>query len=284
MSWSGTDSGARDLSFLPVVPGALKALTPEQIAHYNHTGYIAPIDLFDTPEATRNRAYFDDLLAQMRSLKDDRDGNYAINGYHVCCEGLWDLVTHPRILDHVEDLIGPNIVGWGSHFFCKQPGDPKHVPWHQDASYWPFTPARTVTVWLAIDDTDPENAAMQFLPGTHRMGHLAWKHTNKPAVLGQEISDVGRYGAPVWDTLRAGQMSLHADMLAHGSGPNPSARRRCGLTIRYCPPHVTSLDPGWMRQAIVCRGVDPTGAWGNCPRPVGDSLSVDKKPRSIGGN
>lgn len=274
----------RDLSFQPVVNPNPKHLTTEHIRFYNEHGYIKPISIYDEVEATQNRAYFDRLLDAMRAMKDGRDGNYAINGYHICCEGLWEIVTHPLILDCVEDLIGPNIIAWGTHFFCKQPHDPKHVPWHQDASYWPFTPARTVTVWLAIDDTDLENSAMLFLPGTHRQGQLKWEQTKKPAVLHQEIVNVAQYGQPVADELKAGQMSLHADMLAHGSTPSTSARRRCGLTVRYCPPAVRALDPGWSKQAILCRGEDPTGNWRHNPRPYSDNLAPDKKPKSIGGN
>lgn len=278
------DKEGRNLSFQPVVNPNPKRLTPEQIAHYNREGYIKPLLAFDMGKADKNRAHFDHLLEEMRKLKDGRDGSYAINAYHVCCEGLWDLATNPVLLDYVEDIIGPNIIAWGSHFFSKQPHDPKHVPWHQDASYWPFTPARTVTIWLAIDDADPENAAMQFLPRTHTRGPLEWKQTNKPAVLGQEIVGIEQFGQPVFDTLKAGEFSLHADMLAHGSTPNLSERRRCGLTIRYCPPHVRSLDPSWMGQAILCRGSDLTGRWTHNPRPVGENLAPDKKPKSIGGN
>jgi hypothetical protein len=274
----------RDLSFLPVVNPNPQRLTAEHIDFYNRQGYIKPLSIFDAAGAARNRAYFDRLLDMLRAMKDGRDGNYAINGYHICCEGLWEIATHPVILDYVEDLIGPNIIAWASHFFCKQPHDSKHVPWHQDASYWPLTPARTVTVWLAIDDADLENSAMLFLPGTHRQGPLAWEQTQKPAVLHQEIVNVAQYGQPVADELKAGQMSLHADMLAHGSTPNTSDRRRCGLTVRYCPPTVRALDENWMRQAILCRGTDSTGNWLHHPRPHGDTLTPDKKPKSIGGN
>jgi hypothetical protein len=284
LGYTPTNHDGRDLSFAPVANPLPKRLTQTQIAHYNEHGYVKPLPIFSLTKADQNRAYFDHLLAEMRQMKDGRDGNYAINAYHVCCEGLWDLVTHPAILDHVEDILGPNIVAWGSHFFSKQPRDPKHVPWHQDASYWPFTPARTVTVWLAIDDADENNAAMQFLPGTHTLGPLEWKQIDKAAVLGQEIVGAETFGPPVFDTLRTGEMSLHADMLAHGSTPNPSDRRRCGLTIRYCPPTIQSLDPSWMRQAVLCRGTDSTGRWTHNPRPVGDNLSPDKKPESIGGN
>jgi non-haem Fe2+, alpha-ketoglutarate-dependent halogenase len=274
----------RDLSFKPVINTNPQHLTTTQIEHYNREGYILPIDLFTPAEITRWRAYFDSLLVTMAQLKDGRDGNYAINGYHVCCEGLWDLVTHPKILGYVEDIVGPDIVVWGSHFFCKQPHDTKHVPWHQDASYWPFTPARTVTVWLAIDDVDTENSAMRFIPRTHNIGHIDWKQTQKDAVLQQEIENAERFGEPVSDILRAGQMSLHADMLVHGSEPNKSSRRRCGFTARYSPTSVRSINPDWARQAILCRGVDTDNYWSNLPRPIGDNLSPDKKPKSIGAN
>ncbi|GAB4465970.1 MAG: phytanoyl-CoA dioxygenase family protein [Armatimonadaceae bacterium] len=271
----------RDLSFAPVENSNPQKLLAEQIAFYNEHGYVSPLSVFDTDEAIANRAYFDMLLEQLNTHRDGRD-TYAINGYQATCRGIWDLCCHPKILDYVEDLTGPNIIAWATHYFCKLPHDPKHVPWHQDASYWPLSPARTVTVWLAIDDADAENSAMLFLPGTHRAGHLEWKETEKAAVLNQEIADVERFGTPVVNTLKAGQISLHADMLAHGSYPNTSDRRRCGLTIRYCPPEVKPLKPEWGRQAILCRGTDTTGHWQHNPRPERDDITY--RPIYIGGN
>ena len=273
----------RDLSFAPVANENPQRLTREQLDFYNEQGYVFPVAIYSEAESSANRQYFDMLLREMNAYRDGRD-SYAINGYHMRCQGLWDIVTEPRILDYVEAIVGPNIIAWGTHFFCKMPHDPKVVPWHQDASYWPLSPARTMTVWLAIDDADIENAAMQFIPGTHRLGPLDWKNTEKPAVLHQEIINIGQYGQPVADELKAGEISLHADMLAHGSTPNYSNRRRCGLTIRYCPPEVRPLNPMWSQQAVLCRGEDTSGHWANVPRPDGDDLSPAGKPKSIGGN
>ncbi|MEL6599527.1 MAG: phytanoyl-CoA dioxygenase family protein [Pseudomonadota bacterium] len=269
-----------DLAFRPVRNTAPRRLTPDQIAHYNRLGYAMPFDVFSTEEAAQNRAYFDGLLAQVA----DR-GGYAINCYQARCAGIWDLCTEDRILDLVQDIIGPDIVCWASHFFCKMPGDPKPVPWHQDASYWKLSPARTVTVWLAIDDADPENAAMQFLPGTHDKGHLEFRKV-EGSVLSYETVGVEDMGAPVSDTLRAGQVSLHADMLVHGSAPNTSNRRRCGLTLRYCPPDVRMTDDGWAEgvEAIICRGSDRAGYWTHHPRPLGDDVRAKDGPRNVGGN
>ncbi len=263
----------RDLSFQPVVNAAPRRLTRQQIQFYNEFGYVMPLSACPPAEATQNRAYFDDLLRKVQQARSDLD-SYSINGFHACCRGLYDIVMNPVILDHVQDLVGPDVICWGTHFFCKQPHDPRKVAWHQDASYWPFTPARTVTVWLAIDDTDRENAAMMFLPGTHRHGHLKWRQVEKEkAVLNQEIENAAQLGQPVHDELKAGQFSLHADMLAHGSEPNASGRRRCGLTIRYCPPTVKSLNPRWTGGAILCAGAGG-GAWTYHPRPDGENVNA----------
>jgi len=265
----------KDLSFKPVINDTPKSLSGEQINFYNEKGYLKPLKIFSDAEVKENRDYFDYLLNLLNG-KHKGDLAYAINGYHVQCEGIWDIVMDSRILDYVEDLIGPNIIAWGTHYFCKLPQDQKIVPWHQDASYWPISPSRTVTVWLAIDDVDTENAAMQFISGTHKLGLLNWEKTEKPAVLKQEITNVTRYGKPVFNNLKAGEMSLHADMMVHGSTSNDSMRRRCGLTIRYCPPEVRVIDnkqKNYAEQAILCRGKNRYNHWTCHSRPQGNDLS-----------
>lgn len=274
----------RDLNFKPVDNPNPKHLTREQLETYNRDGYLKTFRIYDDLGAEKNRRYFDSLLEQLKSFRDGRD-TYAINGYHMYCEGIWDIVTNPKILDLVEDIVGPDIICWGTHFFCKMPHDPKSVPWHQDASYWPFTPARTVTVWLAIDDATVENSCMYFIPGTHRLGHLSWKDTKNPAVLNQEIEEIDKYGKPVPIELKAGEIELHADMLAHSSAPNKSSKRRCGLTLRYCPSYVRSVNPAWQGQAVLCRGRDPENLWRHFPRPDGDDLTLPQNRRiAIGAN
>ena len=172
-------------------------------------------------------------------------------------------------MDCVQDVIGANVICWGTHYFCKMPNDGKRVSWHQDASYWPLTPSKTVTVWLAIDDTDAENGAMQVVPGSHLHGQIAYETSKKKEanILGQTALNPLNYGHPPnLLEMRAGQISLHTDLLLHGSEPNRSHRRRCGLTIRYVPAEVRALN-GWNGNAIVCRGEDPSGHWKHQPRP-----------------
>ncbi len=261
-----------DLDFARVRNDEPKVLTKGQIDQYNELGFIHPFRIYSEVEAVRNRAYLDYLLAELSTFNDGRN-QYAINGYHERCEGIYDIATNRSILDIVEDIVGPNIICWGTHYFVKRPSDPKSVPWHQDASYWPLSPARTVTVWLAIDDATIRNSAMQVVPKTHNLGHITWEETAQDAVLGQEIRLENAWRDPEYLELSAGEISLHADMIVHGSAPNASAIRRAGLTLRYCPPEVKPLKEGWGAHSIICRGSDPTRIWTHHPRPRGNDLS-----------
>ena len=122
------------------------------------------------------------------------------------------------------------MIGWGSHFFCKLPHDGKTVAWHQDASYWPLSPSKAVTVWLAIDDADLENACMKFVAGSHHVGHLTYRPSDSSEhnVLNQSIDNAENYGTIVNNELGAGQISIHSDLLLHGSAANDSDRGRNG--------------------------------------------------------
>ncbi|MEM6728963.1 MAG: phytanoyl-CoA dioxygenase family protein, partial [Pseudomonadota bacterium] len=142
-----------DLRFAPVENPRPKRLTTYEIAAYNTMGFVQPFDVFSSAEIADIRAYIDGLMDAA-----GEGGAYGINCYQARLAGLWDIATDPRILDHAEDLIGPDILCWATAILSKKPHDPKAVPWHQDASFWKLSPARTVTVWLAIDDADEENS------------------------------------------------------------------------------------------------------------------------------
>lgn len=255
----------RDLRFHPSTNTSPKVLTPEQVAHFNEKGYVLPLRIFDAAEVAALRQYFDGLLAKYMSEGKD---SYSISSAHLRHGRVWDVLTNPRIVAIVSDLLGPSVVAWGSHFFCKMPRDGKTVSWHQDSSYWPLTPSKAVTVWLAIDDADRGNACMKYIPGTHVLGHLTYQlsETDNTNVLNQTVPDVEKYGAPVYVELKAGEASLHADLLLHGSEANTSDRRRCGLTLRYTPGDVRAY-MGWADKGVIVAGEQPAH-WGNRPRPT----------------
>jgi hypothetical protein len=258
----------RDLRFHPSTAVNPELLTPQQVETFNREGYLSGIPIFNAEEIDAIRLYFDGILARTLAAGGD---SYSISTAHLRYGRVYDLLTHPRIVAYVADLLGENVIAWGSHFFCKMPGDGKRVSWHQDSSYWPLTPSKAVTVWLAIDDANVENACMRFIPGTHWFGHLTYTLTENDDtnVLNQTVGGVEQFGEPVNNELKAGEMSIHSDLLIHGSEANMSNRRRCGLTLRYCPADVRA-ELGWNAKGVIVRGSDPSHHWANAPRPEND--------------
>lgn len=262
---SELDQIERDLRFYPSTVSEPQTLSKEQVAAYNRDGFIRPLRLFDDVEMAGIRSYFDELLA--RVLASGKD-SYSISSAHLRHGPCYDLLTHPRIVACVKDILGENVVGWGAHFFCKMPRDGKAVAWHQDASYWPLSPSKAVTVWLAIDDADVENACMRFIKGSHHFGHLTYRPSSAEEhnVLNQTVENPQQYGPVVCNELQAGEASIHSDLLLHGSEGNHSDRRRCGLTLRYASTDVRAYQ-GWNEKGVIVSGCDPSGHWANRTRP-----------------
>ena len=196
---------------------------------------------------------YDSLLSKMqeslnRLLRDNADIApetlvcphipYGKNHDAKAAQAWLDYARHPGILDLVSQLIGPDIILWGSQVFCKPPVTGKSIPWHQDGQYWPIRPIATCSVWMALDDATPENGCMRFIPGSHAGGSI-YKHRindSKDVVLNQEV-EPSQFDESTRrdDVLRAGQFSLHDVYLIHGSNANHSPRRRAGFVIRYMP-------------------------------------------------
>ena len=117
------------------------------------------------------------------------------------------------------------------------------------------------------------NVCLRFVSGSHRQGQLECRASaaDEDNVLNQTVDDVKRYGSIVDIELKAGQISIHSDLLLHSSHYNESDRRRCGLTLRYCTPDVRAI-PGydWEKEGVLINCTDPEDHWGNPPRPEKD--------------
>tara|TARA_Y100000588_G_C14014544_1_gene821498 strand:+ start:88 stop:918 length:831 start_codon:yes stop_codon:yes gene_type:complete len=259
------DALDRELVFSPTVNDSPEFLTQEQIDSYNEHGFLMPFVGLDSSEIGELRRFFDNVLKESQDAGED---GYSINTAHLRFGCIYDLMSNPKILSVVSDLLGPNVVAWGAHFFCKVPQDGKRIAWHQDAVYWPITPTRTVTVWLAIDEASPENANMRFIPESHLFGPIPYKRTvDSSEVLNLIVEDPESYGGkPVDVSLSAGQFSVHSDLLLHGSEANESSLRRAGLTMRYAATEVRAYC-NWHNKGIVVSGEDSSCHWANHPRP-----------------
>lgn len=217
-----------------------RRLSTAEIEQYQEEGLVIPG--YRVPEF---------LLAKMRRAVDDfieRHPQVApeqLSGPHnpwgqsaqiLGSEEFLDFCQFPEFLDMVEDLIGPDIILWGSMLFAKPGNAGKAVPWHQDGQYWPITPLKTVTLRIAIDGSMPENGCMRYVPGSHKERALLQHEVQlrDDYAIKQEIVEVDE--SKVADCiLEPGQISLHDVYLIHGSNPNTSGKRRADYAIRYMP-------------------------------------------------
>jgi len=180
-------------------------------------------------------------------------------------------VRHPKILDAIEDIIGPNIICWTTNFFIKEANSPAFVSWHQDTTYWGLSTDELVTAWLALTDAPVESGAMKFWPGSHtkpQIEHRDSFHQDNLLSRGQEVAAAVPENEGVLIPLEAGEISLHNAKLVHGSAPNETGKRRVGLAIRYVPPHVRQIKV--RDSAMLVRGVDTHGHFDLEPNPGSD--------------
>jgi non-haem Fe2+, alpha-ketoglutarate-dependent halogenase len=223
---------------------------------YKKNGYLVGLPpVFSPPEVRELNDGLEELMKLLRPGEDAKE----IQEWHESSRFLYDICMNGKILDYVEDLLGPDFYLWGSNFFIKPPRSNSTVGWHQDTYYWPLEPKISATVWVAFEDVDEENAAMRVIPGSHTVGLLQHSRSaDTDSVLTLECEGGQfREDTAVSLNLKAGEISIHDDKIVHGSLANRSDRRRAGLTIRYSSTVVKcdlSINPHF--RTYLCRGVD----------------------------
>jgi ectoine hydroxylase-related dioxygenase (phytanoyl-CoA dioxygenase family) len=239
---------------------------------YAEDGVLPSIDIFTESEIEAFRSSFDELEAE----EGRENCQIGLQARHLDREFIWQLSADPRVLDVMEQAMGPDILLLSTHFFCKYP-DPtgsRFVAWHQDVTYWGLEPPTAHTAWIAIDDSDVENGCMHVIPGSHRDGlvlHSKSEQQGNLLSINQEIPDELVDTSKAIDLeLKAGQMSVHDGQLFHASMPNTSDRRRCGLTVRFIPPEARQKEAnsvGHMWKPILVRGEDRFNHYQETPAP-----------------
>lgn len=157
-----------------------------------------------------------------------------INRCAECDEVFMSHATNDKILDVVEELIGPDIKLYTSQSFMKPPGGVEK-PWHQDSAYFPIEPKALVTCWTALDDVTCDNGCLWVIPGSHQ-GPLhdhrqPWQVGDRTDMQVPDDDVPGDRAAPI--VMSAGSCSFHHSMLLHRSGPNRSSNSRRGLAVHY---------------------------------------------------
>ncbi len=239
----------------------MSVLTQEQIARWRHDGFLSPFPLLNAAELQACRDGLDRFEKWLGGpVNAIADLKWRTMPYLVL---PWAarLARDPRILDVVEDLIGPDILIYTSTFFIKEPHSPTIAAWHQDSTYYGLEPKEEVTVWIALSEANEAAGCMEslsFRGKPRQLSHVSHVVKNSVNRASQVITEPLDEGEPVAMPLKAGQFSMHHGLCAHRSGPNTANHRRIGLGLNYIPPSVRpagSVKPA----AMLVRGTDRYG-------------------------
>jgi len=207
-------------------------LSEDQLRSYHENGIVVPDYQFPADLLEGIKADHARLIARHPEFTDMCP---TVLAYDLC---FLNYVRAPGLIDMVGQILGPDFALWNSSFFAKPPFKGRRTPWHQDGDYWPIRPINTCTVWIAVDDSTPENGCLRVIPGSHKARRVMTHRMNKgkDVNLSQELDPLEYDESQAQDiVLRAGQISLHDVFLVHGSEPNLSSKPRRGMTLRFMP-------------------------------------------------
>jgi non-heme Fe2+,alpha-ketoglutarate-dependent halogenase len=238
----------------------VKALTQAQVDSFRHHGFLFPVPALTPEEITACLSGLQRLETELGCPVAEADVKWRSHAY---AHSPWfnDLIRHPRILDAIEDVIGPNILVWTSTFFIKEPHSPTYAAWHQDGSYFGLEPQEQVCAWVALTDASREAGCMEqlsFHGNPRQYHHAALGLANSINRAGQTIMEEFDQSNPVAMALPAGSFSLHHERAVHRSAPNNAAHRRVGIGLNYIPTHVRVNGPVRCC-AMLVRGEDTYG-------------------------
>lgn len=158
------------------------------------------------------------------------------------------LATDPRLGQVAAELLGTDHVRlWQDQLLLKPPGGPAEttIGWHQDWASWNTVASHGafVTAWVAFDDVDDTNGAMQMVPGSHRWGLLPEAGNFFATDRDRQLEGLASHGHAEARSvvLEAGQVSFHHPLTFHGSGANTSDRMRRSLAIHFVAGDVTAV-------------------------------------------
>ena len=184
----------------------------------------------------------------------------SFNKVNTVVRSPYELETHPRLLDIVEMILGPDIVLYNVTYIIKEPNSRIFVSWHKDLTYWGFDGSDQVSAWLALSPATLDSGCMQMIPGSHLQG-MRDKETaddpNNVLLQPQTIPNVEDSYAMTCES-EPGEVSLHHGWTVHCSRPNLSDDRHIGLNVQCIRPSMrqTKSDHD---SAMLVRGADESG-------------------------
>jgi len=246
-----------------------RLLTDAQVQDFHRDGIAFPISVLSDEEAAKYLALSNDLEQQLGG----KPKPVELAQMHFHFRWAYNLAMHPKVLDAVEDVLGPNVLAWALSLFPKHPHDPSYISWHQDGMYWGLDSTQVATAWIALSSSTVENGCMRVVAGSQRDRYVPHVETFAEGNLlsrGQEVAVEVNDDEATDVVLKAGELSLHDVRIIHGSNANQSDEKRVGFAVRYVTPEVAQV--GQRPKAVLARGRDDHHHYELVGPPVEKSL------------
>jgi phytanoyl-CoA hydroxylase len=243
---------AGDRHWLPVRDGSADqkeramVLSPKQIEQYHRDGFLVFEELFRPHEVAGLLLHLEDLVLERvpcpegirmqvepavqrgeASPASPMERLRKVEGLVEHEEAFARLAADSRVLDVMQDLIGPDIKLFRDALMMKPPRHGSAKPYHQDSAYWQIDPPDLVSVWMALDDATLENGCMRVIPGSHASGVLEHKHLQDYQVDEAELDTSHEIAVP----LKSGGCLFFHSLLLHATAPNHSPHPRRSIII-----------------------------------------------------
>lgn len=234
------------------IEGERYRVEPGELERFRRDGYVHLRGVLTEAELAAIEAVYERFLAREIEVpgKDfcDMSGDYGkapedfaiLNvmlprRYHPAWQGN---VFERRAASIAEQLQGAGMQLDYDQLLAKRPRrEDAEFLWHQDLAYWIATDdPRTATVWLAIDDSTPENGCMRFVPGSQ---HELQLRPHRPLAadrgdshtLFTDIDPQRDRVVPV--PIRRGDVTVHDERVLHGSGGNTTDGWRRAYVVAF---------------------------------------------------
>src|SRR5690554_6297162 len=152
---------------------------------YVDEGYSSPVQALTLEESEKYYNEFFKVLGQSKFKPESTQMN--LSAWHHKHRWAYELATHPNIVGAMKQILGDDIVLWAMHFWYKEPGNGKFIPWHQDINYWPMEPTINATAWMSLGFSIKENGCLRVIPGTHKE-HIEHVATGEGSAFEQGIA------------------------------------------------------------------------------------------------
>ena len=149
----------------------------QEYVSFREQGYLVVRGLISPAEIAELVAHSEDLMygrVDVPGLEPPTPGMTAeqiasrylrIHMLHRHLEVEERYLLHPRVLDVLEALIGPDVMAMQTMFFVKAPGGAGQG-YHQDSYYIPTYPDTLCGAWIAVDRADEENGCLWMTVGS----------------------------------------------------------------------------------------------------------------------